>query len=119
MKSIPGENIQKLPEMTYEFDEPNVLIERTQNDSGTISPCRLVPKAHNQTSALRIFLQKKVIFRKIFQVQTGIVIPDENPEIRTDLRFSSSAVTVDKDNSFSIPAISFTDYAKTFTNTIK
>ena len=44
-----------------------------------------------------------------------MIIPDEELENSTDLRLSSSVVTVTKDNIFSILAIYLIDHAITFT----
>ena len=50
-----------------------------------------------------------------FEGQTGTIIPVENLENRTELRFSSSVAFVGKENTFSIVAFILIDNALIFT----
>ena len=60
-------------------------------------------------------LQTKVDFRNNLEGHTGMIIPDEDLENSTELRVSSSVVSVGKDNTVSILAFNLNDHAKTFT----
>ena len=60
-------------------------------------------------------LQTKVDFKKNLDGHTGVIIPDEYLENSTELRPSSSVITVGKDNTVSIIAINLNDHAITYT----
>ena len=60
-------------------------------------------------------LPTKVFFWKNLEGHTGMIIPDEDLENKTELRLSSSVVTVGKDNIVPILAINLNDHAITFT----
>ena len=71
---------------------------------------KVIIKAQDQE-----ILQTKVDFRNNLEGHTGMIIPDEDLENSTELRLSSSVVTVGKDNTVSILAINLNDHAITFT----
>ena len=109
-----GDNILKLPEMTYELNEI-----KTPSEGRTMVPKRRYPVVMSQKVYIKPqhqeFLQTKVDFRKNLEGHTGMIIPDGNLENSTELRLSSSVVKVGKDNTVSILAINLNDHAITFT----
>ena len=59
-------------------------------------------------------LYTKIEFSKNLEGHTGMVIPLEEYENNTELKLSSSVVTVEKDNMVSILALNFNDHSITF-----
>ena len=110
----PGENILKLPELTFELKE----IKTPREGSKTI-PKRRYAVVMSQEVIVRPqhqqFLQTKVDFRNNLEARTDMIIPDEDLENSTELPFLSIVVTVGKVNTVSILAINLKDHAKTFT----
>ena len=92
----PGDNILKLPEMTYELNEI-----KTPSEGRKMVPKRRYPVVMSQKVIIKPqhqeILQTKVDFRKNLEGHTGMIIPDEDLENSTELRLSSSVVTVGKD----------------------
>ena len=109
-----GETILKLPEMTYELNGMETLDEGRK----TI-PKRRYPVVMSQKIILKPqpqeILQTKVVLRKNLDGHTGLIIPDEHLENSSELRLSSSLVSVQRDNIVSILAIDLNDHAVTFT----
>ena len=110
----PGDNILKLPEMTYELSEI-----KTPSEGRKMVPKQRYPIVTSQKVNIkpqhREFLQTKTDFRKNLEGRTGMITPDEDLENSTELRLSSSVVAVGKDNTVSIVAINLNDHTITFT----
>ena len=110
----PGDNILKLPEMTYELNEI-----KTPSEGRKMVPKRRYPVVMSQKVNIKAqheeILKTKVDFMKIIKGHTGLIIPEEDLENGTELRLSSSVVTVGKDKTISILAIHLNEHAITFT----
>ena len=109
----PGENLLKLPEMTYQLNEIRIPKERRCRNRKSTYPFfmyqKTTVKPQNQE-----FLYTKIETSKNFEGHTGMIIPVEEYENSTELKLSSSVVTVGKNNMVSILALNFNDHSITF-----
>ena len=94
---IQGENILKLPEMTFELNEV-----KTPSEGRKTIPKRHYPVVMSQKVIIKPqhqeILQTKLEFRNNLEKHTGTVKPDEDLENNTDMKLSSSVVTIGNDN---------------------
>ena len=105
----PGENLLKLPDMTYQLNEIKLPSHGRKKIPKTKYPVcllqKIVIKPHQQE-----ILYAKIDVPKKLEGHTGIVIPDEEFEETTDLKLSSAVVKVGKDNNISIIAINLNEH---------
>ena len=101
-----GENLLKLPEMTYQLNEIKIPKGRKKIPKTRYPVCmaqKLVIKAQNQD-----ILYTKIEVSKKLEGHVGIVIPDEEIE-DTELKLSSAVVKVGKNNEVQRLAINLND----------
>ena len=110
----PGENLLKLPDMTYQLNEINIPGQGRKKISKTKYPVCLLQKIVIKPQQQEI-LYAKIDVPKKLEDHTGIVIPDEAFEASTDLKLSSAVVKVGKDNNISIIAINLNEHNITIT----
>ena len=109
----PGENLLKLPEMTYQHNEIRIPKEGRRRIPKSRYPVlmykKMTVKPQNQEN-----LYTKIDFLKNLEGHTGMIIPLEGYENSTELKLSSSNVTVGKDIMVSILALDLNDHSITF-----
>ena len=110
----PGENILKLPEMTFELNEINFPGEGRKTNPKRRYPVVMSQKVIIKPQLYEI-LHTNVDFRNNFEGHAGGIISDEDLEISTEFRLSSSVVTVGEGNKVSISAINLNNHAIVFT----
>ena len=111
----PGENFLKLPEMTYQLNE--IRIPKEGKRIPKIPKSRYPVLMYQKTTVMpqnQEILYTKIEFSKNLEGHTGMIIPLEEYEINTELKLSSSVVTVGKDNMVSILALNLNDHSMTF-----
>ena len=109
----PGENLLKLPEMTYQLNEIRIPKEGRRK----IPKSRYLVFMYQKTTVKpqnQETLYTKIEFSKNLEGHTGMIIPLEEYENSTELKLSSSVVTVGKDNMVSILALNLNDHSITF-----
>ena len=109
----PGENLLKLPEMTYQLNEIRIPMEGRRKIPKNRNPVFMYQKPTLKPQNQEI-LYKKIEFSKNLEGHTGMIIPLEEYENSTELKLSSSVVTVGKDTMVSILALNFNDHSITF-----
>ena len=109
----PGENLLKLPEMTYQLNEIRIPKEGRRKLPKSRYPVFMYQKTTVKPQNQEI-LYTIIEFSKNLEGHTGIVIPLEEYEKSTELKLSSSVVTVGKDNRVSILALNLKDHSITF-----
>ena len=109
----PGENLLKLPEMTYQLNEIRIPKEGRRRIPKSRYPVFLYQKITVKPQNQEI-LYTKIEFSKNLEGQTGMKLPLEEYENSTELKLSSLVVTVGKDNMVSILALNLNDHSKTF-----
>ena len=109
----PGENLLKLPEMTYQLNETRIPKEGGRRIPRSRYPVFMYQKISVKPQNQEIF-HTKIEFSENLEGHTGMIIPLEEYENGTELKLSSSVVTVGKDNMVSILALNLNDHSKTF-----
>ena len=109
----PGENLLKLPEMTYQLNEIRKPKEGRRKIPKSRYPVLMYQKTTVKPQNQEIFYTK-IKFSKKLEGHTGMIIPLEEYENNTELKLSSSVVTVGKDNMVSILALNLNDHSITF-----
>ena len=109
----PGENLLKLPEMTYQLNEIRIPKEGRRKLPKRRYPVFMYQKTTVKPQNQEI-LYTKIEFSKNLEGHTGMVIPLEEYENSTELKLPSSVVTVGKDNMVSILALNLNDHSITF-----
>ena len=109
----PGENLLKLPEMTYQLNEIRIPKEGRRKITKSRYPVFMYQKTTVKPQNQEI-LYTKIEFSKNLEGHTGMIIPLEEYEKSTELKLSSSVVTVGKDNMISILALNLNDHPITF-----
>ena len=110
---IPGENLLKMPEMTYQLNEIRIPKEGRRKIPKSRYPVFMFQKTTFKPQNQEIFYTQ-IEFSKILEGHTGMIIQLEEYENSTELKLSSSVVTVRKDNMLSILALNLNDLSKTF-----
>ena len=109
----PGENLLKLPEMTYQLNEIKIPKEARRK----IPKSRYAIFMYQKTTVKpqnQEILYTKIEFSKNLEGHTGMIIPLEEYENSTELKLSSSVGTVGNDNMVSILALNLNDHSITF-----
>ena len=109
----PGKKLLKLPEMTYQLNEIRIPKEGRRKIPKGRYPVFMYQKTTVKPQNQKI-LHTKIEFSKNLERHTGMIIPIEEYENSTQLKLSSSVVTVGKDNMVSILALSLNDHSITF-----
>ena len=109
----PGENLLKLPEMTYQLNEIRIPQERRRKIPKSRYPVFMFQKTTVKPQNQEI-LYTKIEFSKNLEGHTGMIIPLEEYENNPELKLSSSVVTVGKDNMVSILALNLNHHSITF-----
>ena len=109
----PGENLLKLPEMTYQLNEIAIPKEGRRKIPKSRYPVFMCQKTTVKPQNQEI-LYTQIEFSKNLEVHIGAIIPLEEYENSTELKLSSSVVTVGKDNIVSILALNLNDHSITF-----
>ena len=109
----PGKNFWKLPEMTYQLNEIRKPKEEKRKFPKSRYPVFLYQRTIVKPQNQEIFYTK-VEFSKNLEGHTGMIIPLEEYENSTELKLSSSIVTVEKDNMISILDLNLNDLSITF-----
>ena len=109
----PGENLLKLPEMTYQLNEIRIPQEGRRKFPESRYPVFMYQKTIVKPQIQEI-LYTKIEVSKNLEGHTGMIIPLEEYENSTELKLSSSVVTVGKDNMISILALNLNDHSITF-----
>ena len=108
----PGENLLKLPEMTYQLNEIRIPKEGRRKILKSRYPVFMFQKTTVKPQNQEILYTK--IESSNLEGHTGIIIPLEEYEDNTELKLSSSVVTVGKDNMVSILALNLNHHSLTF-----
>ena len=109
---IPGDNLLKLPEMTYQLNEIRIPKEGKRTIPKSRYPVFMYQKATVKPRNQEI-LYTKIEFLKSLEGPTGMIISFEEYE-DTELKLSSSVVTVGKHNMVCILALNLSDHSITF-----
>ena len=109
----PGENLLKLPQMTYQLNEKRIPKEGRRKIPKIKYPVFMYQKTTVKPQNQEI-LYTKIELSKNLEGHTGMIIPLEEYENSTELKLSSSVVTVGKDNMLSILALNINDHSITF-----
>ena len=109
----PGENLLKLPEMTYQLNEIRIPKEGRRKIPKSRYPVFMFQKTTVKPQNQEI-LYTKIEFSKNLEGHTGMISPLAEYENSTELKLSSSVVTVGKDNMISILALNLNDHSITF-----
>ena len=99
--------------MTYQPKEIRIPKEGRRKIPKSLYPVSMFQKATVKPQNQAI-LYAKIDFSKNLEGHTGMIIPLEEYEKSTELKLSSSVVTVGKDNMVSILALNLKDHSKTF-----
>ena len=97
IEKSPGENLLKLPDMTYQLNEIKILSQGRKKISKTKYPVCLLQKTVIRPQQQEI-LYAKINVPKKMDSHMEIVLPDEEFEASTDLKLSSAVIKVGKDN---------------------
>ena len=114
----PGENLLKLPDMTYQLNEIKIPSQGRKKIPKTKYPVCLLQKIVIRPQQQEI-LYAKIDVPKKLEGHTGIVIPDEEFGASTDLKLSSAVIKVGEDNNLSLIAINLNEHNVTLTKTNK
>ena len=109
----PGENLLKLPEKTYQLNEIRIPKEGRRKLPKSRYPVFMYQKTTVKPQNQEI-LYTIIEFSKNLEGHTGMKIPLEEYENSTELKLSSSVVTVGKDNMVSILGLNINDHSITF-----
>jgi len=109
----PGELLLKLPDMTYQLNEIKVPKEGrrkvTKSRYPVVTHQKTIIKPRNQE-----ILYSKTEISEDFEGRTGMILPLEEYENGTELRLSSTVVTVAGNNMVSILALNLNDHSIAF-----
>ena len=108
----PGENLLKLPEMTYQLNDIRIPKEGRRTIPKSRYPVFMYQKTTVKPQNQEI-LYTKIYFSKNLEGHIGMLIPLEEYENSTELKLPSSVVTVGKDNMVSILALNLNDHSIT------
>ena len=109
-----GENLLKLPNITYQLNEIEIPSQARKKILKTKYPVYLLQKFVIKPQQQEI-LYAKIDVPKKKEGHTGSVIPDEAFEESTELKLSPAVVKVGKDNNISIVAINLKEQNVTIT----
>ena len=109
----PGDNVLKLSEMTDQLNEVRIPKEGRHKIPKSKYPAFTFQKTTVKPQNQEI-VYTRLEFSKIFERHTGTINPLEEYENSTELKISSSVVTVGRDNMVSILALNLNDHSITF-----
>ena len=113
-----GENILKLPDMTYRLNEIKIPSHESKKIPKTKYLVCIQQKIVIKPQQQEIFYAKIDVPKKL-ECHIGNVIPDEAFEESTDLKLSSAVVKVGKENNIPIVAINLNEHIVTITKKTK